>query len=103
MLTILQKAAILTRAGITLPSSQALRPLPGDAPERQDPSPFGAAWERAVEILYVAYTQARAARSLREAEEGRQMDRLREVALHLRATRGPERRAAGSRRFGLLG
>ncbi|MBS0429366.1 MAG: hypothetical protein JSR41_18970 [Proteobacteria bacterium] len=66
MLTIAQKAKILAKAGlgVALPQETA---APDD-------------WEHRVEQSYVAYTAARAARSLREAENARQTEMLRRMA-----------------------
>ena len=66
MLTIAQKAQILAKAGL------------GVSLPQPDASP--AEWEHRVEQNYVAYTAARAARSLREAENARQAEMLRRMA-----------------------
>lgn len=71
MLTIDQKAKILAKAGM------AVSPEGGD---------FGLAtndassWEQRVNEAYVAYSAARAARSLREAESARNTEMLRRMA-----------------------
>ena len=68
MLSISQKADILSRAGIAASAAP-----PHD-------SPAWPAWASEVEAQFVAYTAARAARSLREAEVHRQADLLRRMA-----------------------
>jgi hypothetical protein len=70
MLSIQQKANILKKAG------QAVPALPADTSAAQTE------WARTVENLYVAYAAARAAKSLRESEEARQLDRLRQMSLN---------------------
>jgi len=66
MLTIAQKAQILSKAGLGSALTRGNMPL--------------AEWEKSVEAQYVAYTAARAARSLREAENARQNEMLRRMA-----------------------
>lgn len=66
MLTIAQKAQILSKAGLGVAPPQESAPLDE--------------WEHRVEESYVAYTAARAARSLREAENARQTEMLRRMA-----------------------
>lgn len=66
MLTIAQKAQILSKAGLGTAHPGATQP-PAD-------------WERGVEEAYVAYSAARAARSLREAEHARSNEMLRRMA-----------------------
>jgi len=69
MLSIVQKADILRKAGIAqVPSPPASGTLAAGE------------WERAVETLYTEYSAARAARSLREAEAARQQEMLRRMA-----------------------
>ncbi|MDA7417259.1 hypothetical protein PGB34_12890 [Xenophilus arseniciresistens] len=71
MLTIEQKAKILAQAGL------------GAGPAGDE---FGSAaadragWEQRVNEAYVAYSAARAARSLREAETARNTEMLRRMA-----------------------
>src|SRR4030095_14738789 len=80
MLTTEQKETILRRAGIAVPdypapSSQAQQMMqgvvPARGPIRADAAHEAAAtqWARTIDALYVEYAAARAARSLREAEE----------------------------------
>lgn len=66
MLTIAQKAQILSKAGIGVAVAA--------------PGLSTAEWEHEVEIGYVAYSAERAARSLRQAEAARQNDLLRRMA-----------------------
>ena len=64
MLTTLQKADILRKSGLDLPACQEAE----------------SAWERRVDALFVDYVAARAAKSLRDAEEVRQLDLLRRMS-----------------------
>lgn len=93
MLTIDQKAAILRRTGIAVP------PMPSDGvtggetgtpsttvPSSSDisltPTQTNAMrqWSSAVNTAFVSYVAARAAKGLREAEEARQLCRLRQMS-----------------------
>jgi len=76
MLTILQKANILSKVGFDVPprpdddlSTHAVTGFPvkpeGISQKAHD-------WAKAIETLYVAYAAARAAKSLRDAEDVRQ-------------------------------
>ncbi|HSV59263.1 MAG TPA: hypothetical protein VLJ19_10220 [Variovorax sp.] len=69
MLSVQQKATILKKAG------QAVPTLPADSDSAAHNE-----WARTVENLYVAYVAARAAKSLRDSEEARQLERLRHLA-----------------------
>ncbi|RYF56403.1 MAG: hypothetical protein EOO29_52560 [Comamonadaceae bacterium] len=69
MLSIQKKADILRKACLA-------PPLPG----LETDEPSVGAWAREVELRFVAYSAARAAQSLRHAEEARQHDRLRSMA-----------------------
>jgi hypothetical protein len=77
MLTTVQKANILGKAGFDVPAcpvdAAAADPLCGQDTALQR-------WIKAVEILYATYAAARAAKSLREAEEARQLDMLRRLS-----------------------
>ncbi|SEB25438.1 hypothetical protein [Variovorax sp. YR216] len=64
MLSARHKAQILTKVGVAVP------------PEHSEP---GKAWRREIDILYAQFAAARAAKSLREAEEARQMKLLRKA------------------------
>ncbi|WP_298700188.1 hypothetical protein [uncultured Variovorax sp.] len=68
MLSTLQKAEILVRAGIKVPV------LPPTTP---DGTALPPKWRQDVDNLYAAYAAARAARSLRESEAARTMADLR--------------------------
>ena len=70
MLTTSHKASILRKAGVAVPAQ------PIDA----DMHVAGTGWANAIETLYVAYVAARAAKSLRDAEEARQLTMLRSLA-----------------------
>ena len=65
MLTTAQKAEILRKSGCPVP-------VAGDRPQ---------AWDRAIDALFVEYVAARAAKSLRDAEDARQLDRLRRMSV----------------------
>jgi hypothetical protein len=64
MLTTVQKADILRKSGVDLPA----------CPEAAN------AWTSRVDALFVDYVAARAAKSLRDAEEVRQLDLLRRMS-----------------------
>lgn len=68
MLTTVQKADILRKSGLDIPA----------CPESS------AAWVGRVDALFVDYVAARAAKSLRDAEELRQLDLLRRMSMHSR-------------------
>lgn len=93
MLTTLQKARILVRAGIQLPLCPGSHPVV-DGPHRSTgrshppcneplpdapPTPELYAWTQAVEALHVEFVAARSARSLRQSHEADMMHRLRAV------------------------
>ncbi|MGJ7498448.1 hypothetical protein ACSFA8_25770 [Variovorax sp. RT4R15] len=83
------KANILTKAGIEVPAFPARR-LPvqerhlikgGRAPREEldadvEQERAVEGWKKHIETLYVAYATARAAKSLREAQEALQLDML---------------------------
>lgn len=75
MLTPSQKAQILQRAGFAAPAMPAnlSENLPGKTPVLVQ-------WEAAVDALFVEYAAARAAKSLRDSEELRQLNLLRSLA-----------------------
>ena len=75
MLTARHKATILRKAGFDVPAT------PSDP---ESTTAFGS-WIQSVETLYVSYAAARAAKSLRDAEETRQLDMLRRLALQTHA------------------
>jgi hypothetical protein len=88
MLSTQHKARILTRAGVTVPPCPVVpqhgqrHAEPGANGARQqrataDGAAPDAAWRREIEILYAQFAAARAAKSLRDAEEARQLGRLR--------------------------
>jgi hypothetical protein len=90
MLTTHKKTLILANAGVDVPacpSNGLLNPQPSAScatpifsaeQEAQKEMAFALTqWSKAIEVLYVEYAAARAARSLREAEEVRQLDMLR--------------------------
>jgi hypothetical protein len=93
MLTVAQKANILRKAGIPVP------PGPGeDSPE--DGTPLSAApvltaeaWAATVNVVFVTYAAARAAKSLRDAEEARQLQTLRQLSAGFSRGRGQSHRA----------
>ena len=81
MLTTTQKADILQKTGIAVPAAPAPCPLPDvqESAAAAEPSAM-ARWTAAVEALFVSYVAARAAKSLRDAEERRQLAMLREMS-----------------------
>ena len=89
MLNTRHKAQILARAGFKVPPcpaapqfGESLAPPRNTTPghrQRQAADEVGeshAAWRRQIDILYSQYAAERAARSLREAEEARQLANL---------------------------
>ena len=82
MLTIDQKETILRRAGVTVPVFPERHP--GAHPRDHDAEAEHKAdlqrWSEAIEVLYVQYAAARAAKSLRDAEEAARLDQLRRAA-----------------------
>jgi hypothetical protein len=75
MLTIFQKATILSKAGFEVPACPAEDATAGVVSQKMHD------WAKAIETLYVSYVAARAAKSLRDAEESRQTDMLRRLSL----------------------
>ncbi|MET3497334.1 hypothetical protein [Variovorax boronicumulans] len=67
MLSTAHKADILRKAGYDLPSQAPQVHLQGDTAAVD-----AANWSRVVDALYVDYASARAAKSLRDAEEAQQ-------------------------------
>ncbi len=65
MLTTVQKADILRKSGLDLPAC---------------PDAAAQDWTARVDALFVDYVAARAAKSLRDAEEVRQLDLLRRMS-----------------------
>ncbi|MBD9665554.1 hypothetical protein J2W37_002406 [Variovorax paradoxus] len=112
MLTIDQKEAILRWAGVSTPAF----PSPGvlwrqqrqhdAAPSSRtnphavlDPGTAAKQWAHAINTLFVAYSAARAARSLRKAEEARQLSVLRQLQCHAGAdTETGNAAASGARK-----
>lgn len=82
MLTIDQKEAILRRAGIQVPSFPGSPPTADPRDHEADTEHKAALqrWREAIDVLYVQYAAARAAKSLRDAEQARQIDQLRRAA-----------------------
>jgi hypothetical protein len=84
MLTIVQKAAILGKAGIDVPARPeddlSTHVVTGSPVKAEGVSQKAHDWGRAIETLYVSYVAARAAKSLRDAEEARQNAMLRRMA-----------------------
>jgi len=80
MLTTDQKETILRRAGVAVPAFPS--PRASDQQQHQADDPQNAAEHRArtIDTLFVEYSAARAARSLREAEEIRQLVALRRAS-----------------------
>lgn len=65
MLTTVQKADILRKSGVEIPACPEVT---------RD-------WARRVDALFVDYVAARAAKSLRDAEEARQLELLRRMSV----------------------
>lgn len=97
MLTAAKKAFILAQAGIDVPRCPDIdgpanvhqnhdvpSPFPASNEFDVEPTPARIRWNQEIEILFVTYTAARAAKSLREAEEARQIDILRRASNRLR-------------------
>ena len=85
MLTTEQKEKILRLAGIKVPDYPRPEAAVHSTQQQQGTSnlsPTGpsaqaaAQWTKAIETLFVQYSAERAARSLRESEEARQLDML---------------------------
>jgi len=76
MLTIFQKATILSKAGFEVPACPAVDTSTSAVSQKMQE------WGKAIETMYVTYVAARAARSLRDAEESRQTDMLRRLSLN---------------------
>ncbi|WP_076999113.1 hypothetical protein [Variovorax sp. KK3] len=83
MPTTIQKADILSKAGVAAPAFPGQQTPPRDPSATQehagDPARAEAVvqWEKEINELFVAYAASRAARSLREAEEAQQLSHLR--------------------------
>jgi len=84
MLTILQKAQILGKAGFEVPArpDSEFSPLAAaDSPVKTGGvSQKAHDWGKAIETLYVSYVAARAAKSLRDSETLRQTAMLRRLS-----------------------
>lgn len=91
MLTTDQKETILRRAGVAVPASPASRPSDPQHQAGAEPSlkrnmqaegrrTAAEQWARTIDTLFVEYSAARAARSLRDAEEARQLGALRRAS-----------------------
>ena len=74
MLTTDQKETILRRAGVAVPA------FPSRYSSDQQHQSAAAQWARTIDTLFVEYSAARAARSLRDAEEARQLGALRRAS-----------------------
>lgn len=73
MLTTEQKADILQKTGFTVPDAPtACEGVEGEAALQQ--------WGAQIESMFVTYVAARAAKSLRDSEEARQLNALRQMA-----------------------
>jgi len=111
MLTTDQKEAILRVAGVATPAF----PSPGVLWRQQwqhdaasgsktspqagmDPGTAAKQWAQAINTLFVAYSAARTARSLRKAEEARQLSALRQLQCRARADTETGSAAASSAR-----
>ncbi|MDH6169366.1 hypothetical protein M2282_004530 [Variovorax boronicumulans] len=84
MLTILQKANILSKVGFDVPARPdddlSTNAVTGSAAKPEGISQKAHDWAKAIETLYVAYVAARAAKSLRDSEEVRQNAMLQKLS-----------------------
>ncbi len=82
MLTPLQKANVLGKAGVKIPACPDRRAaeLATDLRAGAGAETAMMNWIRAIEVLFATYAAARAAKSLREAEEARSMVMLRQLS-----------------------
>lgn len=84
MLTILQKANILSKVGFDVPvrpdDDLSTHAVTGTAVKPEGISQKAHDWAKAIETLYVAYVAARAAKSLRDSEEARQNTMLQKLS-----------------------
>ncbi|MGJ7568374.1 hypothetical protein ACSFBX_20790 [Variovorax sp. RB2P76] len=78
MLTSIQKAIILRKNGFVVPDAPA-EPSVTQA-QSLEPAPAMQAWHRAIEALFAGYAAARAAKSLRDAQEKSQLEWLRQMS-----------------------
>lgn len=83
MLTALQKATILSKAGIAVPDFPRRSDGDQDHVEERDADAEHAKavmrWNHAVAVLHTNYAMVRAVRSLNEAKPGPKMDLLRRI------------------------
>lgn len=75
MLTTAHKANILRRAGVAVPPAAMTFLL-----TQEQRAQAMQQWESTIDNLFVEYAAARAAKSLRDAEEARQLSMLRRLA-----------------------
>lgn len=84
MLTILQKAIILGKAGFDVPTRPdgdlSIHVVTASPVKAEGISQKAHEWAKAIETLYVGYVAARAAKSLRDAEEVRQTAMLQRLS-----------------------
>jgi hypothetical protein len=86
MLTPLQKANVLGKAGVKIPAcpdrraAELAAELAADLRAGAGSETAMMNWIRAIEVLFATYAAARAAKSLREAEEARSMVMLRQLS-----------------------
>lgn len=73
MLTSEQKADILRKTGFTVPDAPTASSADAEPATVQQ-------WRAQIESMFVTYVAARAAKSLRDAEEARQLHSLRQLA-----------------------
>jgi hypothetical protein len=95
MLTTRQKAAILAKAGLPVPAFPAcglptserhrcrgVEALQEELDAETQQATAVMQWGQQIEDMYVVHVAARAARSLREAQDALQLDRLRQANAH---------------------
>ena len=91
MLTTEQKETILRKAGVAVPAFPCFnlsdqepqadaRPILKENRQADGRQDAAAQWARTIDALFVEFSAARAAGGLRDAEEIRQLDRLRQAS-----------------------
>ena len=93
MLTVAQKANILRKAGIPVPPGPDEEPHESGASPTAEPALTAEAWATTVNVVFVTYAAARAAKSLRDAEEARQLQALRQMSAGFSHSRRQSHRA----------
>jgi hypothetical protein len=87
MLTTVQKAGILLRSGVAVPALPTAVEFDGSIASAE--ADAMQEWTVLVENLFISYAAARAAKSLRDAEEARQIGALQRMAAPARRSARP--------------